>query len=97
MRRFIFLLLAIPFITTVHKVTAQQLKPIVYLIPGQGADARLYKNLQIDSTFETKHINYFTPEKDSTMHDFAKALAVNPHCRFYLLNPEKSVNNPLIY
>jgi len=36
----------------------------------------LFKNLQIDSTFETKHIKYITPEKGWSMYDFAKALAV---------------------
>lgn len=55
--------------------SAQEQKPIVYLIPGQGADARLYKNTVIDSTFEVKHIEYFTPEKRWKMKDFARELA----------------------
>ena len=56
-------------------VVAQNLKPIVYLIPGQGADYRLYKNLEIDTTFEVRHIDYFTPEKYWSMNDFARELA----------------------
>jgi len=51
-------------------------KHVVYLIPGQGADARLYKNIQLDTTvFEIRHITYFTPEKGWKMNDFAKALS----------------------
>ncbi len=54
---------------------AQNIKPVVYLIPGQGADYRQYKNLEIDTTFEVRHIEYFTPEKDWSMNDFARELA----------------------
>lgn len=54
---------------------AQFTKPVVYLIPGQGADSRLFKNINIDSCFETKSIHYFTPEKGSNMTDYAKALS----------------------
>jgi len=50
-------------------------KHVVYLIPGQGADKRLYKNIQLDSTFEIRNIEYFTPEKGWSMKDFAKALS----------------------
>ncbi|MDX8339713.1 alpha/beta hydrolase [Draconibacterium sp. IB214405] len=47
----------------------------VYLIPGQGADARLYKNLELDTAYQVKHIDYFTPEKDWDMETFARQLA----------------------
>lgn len=50
-------------------------KHTVYLIPGQGADARLYKNLILDTTFQVKHISYFTPDKGWDMKDFARELA----------------------
>jgi len=58
------------------EMTAQEKKPVVYFIPGQGADFRLFKNLKIDSIFKTKHIEYFTPEKGMDMTDYAKALSV---------------------
>lgn len=66
---------------------AQNQKPVVYLIPGQGADYRLYKNLKIDSTFETKHIEYFTPEKGWDMTEYAKALSaqIDTNRIFYLV------------
>ena len=51
-------------------------KPVVYLIPGQGADARLYKNLDIDSTFEVRDIKYSIPDKKWDMRDYAMELAL---------------------
>ena len=50
-------------------------KQVVYLIPGQGADARLYKNIQLDSIYEVRNIEYFTPEKGWDMNEFAHQLA----------------------
>lgn len=55
-------------------LSAQNAKPVIYLIPGQGADSRQFKNLSIDNKFEVKNIEYFTPEKGWEMKDFAKAL-----------------------
>jgi pimeloyl-ACP methyl ester carboxylesterase len=75
MKRFIVLLLATALISHFMITVAQDIIPVVYLIPGQGADYRLYKNLEIDSTFEVRHIDYFTPEKDWSMTDFARELA----------------------
>ncbi|WP_206081916.1 alpha/beta fold hydrolase [Maribellus sediminis] len=50
-------------------------KQVVYLIPGQGADARLYKNIHLDSIYEVRNITYSTPEKGWNMSDFAHHLA----------------------
>jgi pimeloyl-ACP methyl ester carboxylesterase len=47
----------------------------VYLIPGQGADQRLFNNFQLDSSFFVHHIQYFTPKKGTDMVTFAKQLA----------------------
>lgn len=47
----------------------------VYMIPGQGADHRLYKNIEIDSRFELRHIKYVTPLKGWSMKDYAKELS----------------------
>jgi len=50
-------------------------KHVVYLIPGQGSDARLYKKIALDSVFELRNIDYFTPEKDWNMREFAHQLS----------------------
>lgn len=55
--------------------SAQDAKTIVYLIPGQGADARQFQRLQLDPDYEIRHIEYFTPEKGWEMKDFAQALS----------------------
>lgn len=48
---------------------------MVYLIPGQGADERLYKNLKLDTIYEARNIKYFTPEKGWDMREFASQLS----------------------
>lgn len=53
----------------------QAQKQVVYLIPGQGSDARLFKNIVLDSAFEIRNIEYFTPEKEWSMRDFAQQLS----------------------
>jgi surfactin synthase thioesterase subunit len=54
---------------------AQDAKSIVYLIPGQGADARQFQRLELNPDFEIRNIEYFTPEKGWNMRDFARALS----------------------
>ncbi len=54
---------------------AQEAKTIVYLIPGQGADARQFRRLEMAPGFEVRNIEYFTPEKGWKMRDFALALS----------------------
>lgn len=61
---------------TLSTITYGQIKPTIYLIPGQGSDARLYKNLTIDSSYEVRHILYSIPKKGDKMIDFAKTLSV---------------------
>lgn len=51
-------------------------KPVIYLIPGQGSDERLFKNLQLDSAFEVRNISYCTPHENMTLPEFAKELSV---------------------
>lgn len=50
--------------------------PIIYLLPGQGADERLFDSLKIDSRFEIRHVNWVTPPKHASMKDFAHILSV---------------------
>lgn len=50
-------------------------KTNVYLIPGQGADKRLFNQLEFDERFNLQHILYSTPKKNSTMLSYAKKLS----------------------
>ena len=80
----VFLLL---LLFSVSKTIAQNPKPIVYLIPGQGADSRLFKNVEIDSTLDTQYIHYLTPKKGCSMSEFAHELAkqIDTTRTFYLV------------
>ncbi len=75
MLQFVMKLLFIITLIFSYTLMAYAEMPTIYLISGQGADCRLYEKLQIDSTYEVKCIEYFTPEKDWLMNDFAKALS----------------------
>lgn len=44
---------------------------IVYLFPGQGADDRLFKNLELPPGYDTVHISYPVPDKREDMASFA--------------------------
>jgi len=81
------ILLLIFTLFSVSNIFAQERKPIVYLIPGQGADYRLFKNIEIDSTFDTQYIHYKTPEKGCSMNEFARELAkqIDTTRTFYLV------------
>lgn len=62
-------------------------KQVVYFIPGQGADARLYKNIHLDSIYDFRNITYSTPEKGWQMSDFARHLAqqIDTTCEFSIV------------
>lgn len=49
--------------------------PIIYLVPGQGADTRLFDSLKIDPAFTIRHIKYSTPPKNTSMKAFAHQLS----------------------
>ena len=42
-------------------VTQRDDSPVIYLLPGQGADCRLFKN--IDFPYDTIHLEFPIPEK----------------------------------
>jgi len=75
MRTSIFLTFVFLLILPWNFSKAQDAKTIVYLIPGQGADARQFQRLELDPDYEIRHIEYFTPEKGWEMKDFAQALS----------------------
>ncbi len=47
----------------------------VYLIPGQGSDTRIYKNISFNEDIDTVHIKYPMPLQDETMHQYAERIA----------------------
>ncbi|MEN8116125.1 MAG: alpha/beta hydrolase [Bacteroidota bacterium] len=83
--KLLFLILVL--IYSRDQIPAQESKPVVYLIPGQGADYREFKNLEIDSRFDTAYVHYFTPEKGLAIKDYAKALSkqIDTSRTFYLV------------
>lgn len=50
-------------------------KTNIYLIPGQGSDARIFQDIRFDSAYCVKHIEYSLPNKNSTLQEFAKELS----------------------
>ena len=44
---------------------------IIYLFPGQGSDARLFKHLEVPCGYDTVHITYPVPEKRESMSEYA--------------------------
>ncbi len=55
---------------------AQKARMRVYLVPGQGADYRLFNNLHHGNDLDTIHVMYSIPEKGMSMAEYAKLLAV---------------------
>lgn len=45
---------------------------IIYLFPGQGSDARLYKHLKLPDGYDTVNISYPVPEKREGMKEYAQ-------------------------
>lgn len=61
-------------VLTGYSVQAQN--PIkVYLIPGQGSDARIFKNLSFAADIDTINIIYPIPFYNETMHQYAERIA----------------------
>ena len=50
-------------------------KPRIYLISGQGADSRLFRNLNLDSAFEIRHIDFETPKSGQDMQSYAHQIS----------------------
>ena len=60
----------LPFFMFAQKSTDK----IMYLIPGQGSDGRLFKNINIEQ-YKTQEIEYIVPGKKETMASYAKRLS----------------------
>jgi pimeloyl-ACP methyl ester carboxylesterase len=50
-------------------------KTLIYLIPGQGSDSRIFGNFAVGEEFELVNIEYFTPAKGTSMKEFAIELS----------------------
>lgn len=72
--RFVILLVLTLYFS--NTLFGNSVKPLIYLIPGQGSDYRLFKNLQIDSSFEIRNISYGIPEENMTLPEFARELSL---------------------
>ena len=48
--------------------------PVVYLLPGQGSDHRVFSHLKIADDFEIRHLDYPLPEVGMSMSEYAKSL-----------------------
>ncbi|MEN8249404.1 MAG: alpha/beta hydrolase [Bacteroidota bacterium] len=71
----LFIIILLIFSVNPANLFAQEDKTLVYLVPGQGADYRLYKNLELDSSFLIRNINHIIPEKGWSMRDYAETLS----------------------
>ena len=57
------------------QVSCQEARPTIYLIPGLGSDYRLFGNLDLKGTYETRYIHHVTPERGMSMEDYARELS----------------------
>ncbi len=74
------------FFTPMFMLAQTQQEKIIYLIPGQGSDGRLFKNINIEN-YETKNIEYSIPEKGETMTTYAERLSsqIDPTKKFSIV------------
>lgn len=49
---------------------------IIYLIPGQGSDCRIFDELNLDERFEVRCIEHVVPVKGTTLPEYARMLAL---------------------
>ncbi len=70
-----FFTLTYLLLQTLPASLAQQ-KVRVYLIPGQGADYRLFNNLDLGNQVDTIHVTLSIPDKGMKMAEYARRLAL---------------------
>jgi len=61
-------------IVTILLLSKAQAQTNVYLIPGQGADYRLFNNIDLGEGYKLIKINHCIPEKGMLLNDYAHAL-----------------------
>lgn len=72
MKRAIFLALLLKIAVVIPGVPPPEKDTMVYLFPGQGSDARLFKHLLLPPGYDTVHISYPIPEKHESMPEYAR-------------------------
>lgn len=50
-------------------------KTKIYLIPGQGSDARVYNKIEFPDKYEVVHIKYEMPDENENMAEYAQRLS----------------------
>lgn len=50
---------------------------IIYLFPGQGADKRLFKNLEVPAGYDTVHLSFPIPDRRETLAEYANRFIPN--------------------
>jgi pimeloyl-ACP methyl ester carboxylesterase len=70
-----------------NEVRADVGHPVIYLIPGQGSDARVFSYLTLDDSFEIRYIKYAIPHDTLSMREYAQVLSeqINTSERFILI------------
>ncbi|WNJ20205.1 alpha/beta fold hydrolase [Pontibacter sp. G13] len=59
---------------------------VAYLIPGQGADYRLFQDLNLPAEWEIRHVHYLMPEPQMDMASYAQLMATQiDTCRPFVL------------
>jgi len=60
---------------------------IIYLFPGQGSDARLFKHLQVPRGYDTAHITFPVPQKRESLSSYANRFIpeIDPSVPFILM------------
>ena len=54
---------------------AVEIKPVIYLLSGQGSDHRIFNNLNLDRSHEVFHIKYHVPEEGISLKEYAHELS----------------------
>ncbi len=71
MRRDLFIILLFLLLAPSKGMDFSDGDTLVYLFPGQGADERLFKHLELPPGYDTVNISYPVPEKKETLAEFA--------------------------
>lgn len=69
-----YIILFVLVFINIELSTAQSTKMDVYLIPGQGADYRLFGSLDLGDEYNIHHVHYSMPDEGMTMYEYAQQL-----------------------
>jgi hypothetical protein len=69
------ILLFFLYITLCSSICFSQQKTSIYLFPGQGSDKRIFDSLTFDTTYNVVNISYITPEKRTSLEQYARILS----------------------